>query len=91
MTRFVVVIPLVLVGMLAIFAAQPAQADRIGSAKGSVRGSMTGATNDYTFSVMTNMVTIGDATFTPDVHPNAHDGHGGRVQRVGHRPAGRPG
>ena len=64
MTRFVVVIPLVLVGMLAIFAAQPVQADRIGSAKGSVRGSMTGATTDYTFSVMTNMVTIGDATFT---------------------------
>ena len=58
MTRFVVVIPLVLVGMLGIFAfiaAQSAQADRVGSAKGSVRGSMTGATTDYTFSVMTNM------------------------------------
>ena len=54
-----------MLGIFAFIATQPAQADRIGSAKGSLRGSMTGATNDYTFSVMTNMVTIGDATFTP--------------------------
>ena len=48
---------LALVGMLGIFAfnaAQPAQADGIGSATVSVGDSMTGATTDYTFSVMTN-------------------------------------
>ena len=72
MTRFVVVIPLVLVGMLGIFAfiaAQSAQADGIASATVSVGHSMTGATTDSTFSVMPNMVTIGDATFTPTPTP----------------------
>ena len=61
MTRFVVVTPLLLVGMLGIFAfnaAQPAQADGIGSATVSVGDSMTGATTDYTFSVTTNAALV---------------------------------
>ena len=52
---------LALVGMLGIFAfyaAQPAQADGIGSATVSVGDSMTGATTNYTFSVMTNAALV---------------------------------
>ena len=48
---------LALVGMLGIFAfnaAQPAQADGIGSATVSVGDSMTGAMTDYTFYFTTN-------------------------------------
>ena len=52
---------LALVGMLGIFAfnaAQPAQADGIGSATVSVGDSMTGAMTDYTFSVTTNAAIV---------------------------------
>ena len=60
---------LALVGMLGIFAfnaAQPAQADGIGSATVSVGDSMTGAMTDYTFSVTTNAALAEDTFINLD-------------------------